>query len=82
MQFSVIYSVDCPEDEHITRFSPPDLDLWDQAEGDDSYEYSYLEGRCENGSHRSGMTSSHLPSCRSTECWQRHLMVHMPSARK
>ena len=52
MQFSVIYSVDVPEDENISRFSPPDLDLWDETEGDEQYEYGYLEGRWENGSHR------------------------------
>ena len=52
MQFSVIYSVDCPEDEDISRHAPPDLDLWDETEGDGQYEYSYLEGRWENGTHR------------------------------
>lgn len=52
MLFSVIYSVDCPEDEDINRFAPPDLDLWDQTEGDEQYEYGYLEGCWENGSHR------------------------------
>lgn len=52
MQFSIIYSVDCPEDENIDRYAPPDLDLWDQTEGDESYEYSYLEGCWEHGSHR------------------------------
>ncbi len=52
MQFSVIYSVDCPEDEDITRYAPPDLESWDETEGDDQYEYSYLEGSWENGSHR------------------------------
>ena len=52
MKFSVIYSVDCPEFEDINRYSPPDLDLWDQTEGDKQYDYSYLEGRWESGSHR------------------------------
>jgi len=52
MKFSIIYSVDCPEGENISRFSPPDLDLWEQTEGDDQYDYGYLEGRWENGSHR------------------------------
>ena len=52
MRFSVIYSVDCPEDEDISRHAPPDLELWDQTEGDEQYEYSYLEDRWENGSHR------------------------------
>lgn len=52
MKFSVIYSVDCPEDENIDRYAPPDLDLWDETEGDDQYEYAYLEDRWETGSHR------------------------------
>lgn len=52
MNFSVIYSVDCPGDEDIGRYAPPDLDFWDQTEGDEQYEYSYLEGCCENGMHR------------------------------
>lgn len=53
MQFSVIYSVDVPEGEDIDLFAPPNADdLWDQTEDDDQYEYGYLEGRWENGSHR------------------------------
>jgi hypothetical protein len=52
MKFSIIYSVDVPEDEDISRFAPPDLDLWDETEDDDQYEYGYLEDRWENGSHR------------------------------
>lgn len=52
MQFSVIYSVDIPEDDELRFYEPPDLSLWDQTEGDDSYEYDYLEGRWENGQHR------------------------------
>ncbi len=56
MKFSVIYSVDVPEDEDISRFAPPDLDLWDETEGDEQYEYGYLEGCWENGSHRKWCT--------------------------
>lgn len=52
MKFSVIYSVDVPEDEDISRFAPPDLSLWEETEGDNQYEYGYLEGCWENGSHR------------------------------
>jgi len=52
MQFSVIYSVDCPEDVDVTDFASPDLDLWDETEGNEQYEYSYLEGQWENGTHR------------------------------
>ena len=53
MLFSVIYSVDVPEDEDISRFAPPQAeDLWYKTEEDESYEYGYLEGQWENGSHR------------------------------
>jgi hypothetical protein len=53
MQFSIIYSADVPEDEDIDLFAPPNVnELWDQTENDDQYEYGYLEGRWENGSHR------------------------------
>ncbi len=51
MQFSVIYSADCPADEDIDDFAPPEIDLWDQTEDDSSYEYGYLEGCWENGHH-------------------------------
>lgn len=53
MKFSIIYSVDVPEDEDVMDDAPPNVeDLWDETEYDDSYEYGYLEGRWENGSHR------------------------------
>lgn len=53
MRFSVIYSVDCPEGEDISRYVPPNVEeLWDETEGDESYEYGYLEGRWETGTHR------------------------------
>jgi hypothetical protein len=52
MQFSVIYSADCPADEDINDFAPPNLDLWDQTEDDDQYDYGDLEGRWANGHHR------------------------------
>lgn len=52
MQFSVIYSVDCPEVESIDRYAPPDLKPWDQTESDDQHAYAYLEGCWENGTHR------------------------------
>lgn len=53
MLFSVIYSVDCPEDEDVLDFAPSQVDeLWQETEGDEGYEYSYLEGRWEEGSHR------------------------------
>ena len=57
MQFSIIYSVDVPEDESIDLYTPPhEEELWDQTEDDDQYEYDYLEGRWENGSHRKWAT--------------------------
>jgi hypothetical protein len=53
MLFSVIYSVDCPSDRSVLEYAPPELaELWDETEGDENYEYSYLEGRWENGHHR------------------------------
>lgn len=53
MLFSVIYSVDVPEDTNIENYVPPQAEeLWDQTEGDESFEYDYLEGLWENGSHR------------------------------
>lgn len=53
MLFSVIYSVDVPEDEDVLDFAPPDAKkLWQETEGDEQYEYGYLEGRWEQGSHR------------------------------
>ena len=53
MLFSVIYSADCPRSESIARFRPPQVrKLWDMTEGDEQYEYSYLEGDWEKGKHR------------------------------
>jgi hypothetical protein len=53
MQFSVIYSVDVPNDTNVLDYAPPQLEeLWDQTEDDDQYEYGYLEGIWEEGHHR------------------------------
>lgn len=53
MLFSVIYSVDCPENVDLLDYAPPQVaDLWDQTEEDDQFEYGYLEGRWEGGHHR------------------------------
>ncbi|MGD0899740.1 MAG: hypothetical protein ABR915_18055 [Thermoguttaceae bacterium] len=53
MLFSVIYSADCPRSESIARFQPPQArKLWDKTEGDNQYEYSYLEDDWEKGKHR------------------------------
>ena len=52
MRFSIIYSANCPATEDIYHLAPPDLDLWDETEGDDQYDFGYLEGRWEDGHHR------------------------------
>lgn len=53
MLFSVIYSADVPGDIDVLDYAPPQVaDLWDETEGDESYEYSYLEDRWETGYHR------------------------------
>lgn len=53
MQFSIIYSVDTPADVDVLDYAPPQVEeLWDETEDDDQYEYSYLEGRWEEGHHR------------------------------
>ncbi len=53
MRFSVIYSVDCPDDDDVCifEFAPPDLALWEDTEGDEAYEYGYLGGRWTEGFH-------------------------------
>lgn len=52
MLFSIIYSVDVPEDLNIERYAPPHADdLWDKTE-DGPTEYAYLEGDWTNGWHR------------------------------
>jgi hypothetical protein len=53
MQFSVIYSVDAPQGVSIKPYTPPQVGrLWTRTEGDEQYEYGYLEGRWEKGKHR------------------------------
>ena len=53
MKFSVIYSVDVPEDVDVMDFAPPQVDsLWTKTEGDSEYEYGYLEGCWTEGMHR------------------------------
>lgn len=53
MLFSVIYSVDVPAETDIDDYTPPQADeLWDETEGDDQYEYGYLDGRWDEGHHR------------------------------
>lgn len=50
--FSVIYSVDCVEDEDVAHYAPPEKDAWEETEGDEQYEFSHLEGEWEKGHHR------------------------------
>ena len=53
MLFSVIFSVDVPQGISIKPYTPPQVGrLWTRTEGDEQYEYSYLEGRWEKGKHR------------------------------
>ena len=53
MQFSVIYSVDVPKRVSIKDYTPPQVrKFWDETEGDEQYEYDYLEGSWTKGRHR------------------------------
>ena len=50
MLFSVIYSVDVPE--NLDCFAPPHVDeLWEETENG-ATEYRYLEGEWTNGTHK------------------------------
>jgi hypothetical protein len=53
MLFSVIYSVNVPQGVSIKPYTPPQVGrLWTRTEGNEQFEYSYLEGRWEKGKHR------------------------------
>ena len=53
MLFSIIYSADTPGDVDVLGFAPPHVDEhWDETEGDEQFEYSYLENEWETGHHR------------------------------
>jgi len=54
MDFSVIYTVDCPREVSIGQFNPPKSQkrLWQLTENNSGYEYGYLEGRWLKGKHR------------------------------
>lgn len=52
MIFSVIFSVDAPACVDIDRYTPPQSELWEQTEGDEGYEYGYMEGSWTEGFHR------------------------------
>ena len=51
MLFSVIYQFDCPREISVKQYLPASRHLWQRTEGDERYEYSYLEGRREKGKH-------------------------------
>lgn len=54
MNFSVIYSFDCQRSIPVGQFLPPKSQrkLWQQTEGDEQYEYSYLGEEYKKGKHR------------------------------
>jgi len=54
MNFSVIYSFDCPRSQSVKQFLPPTSQrrLWRQTEGDESYDLGHLGGEWERGKHR------------------------------
>jgi hypothetical protein len=53
MLFSVIYSVNVPQGVSVKPYTPPQRSLWTKTEGDEQYEYGYLEGRwAGRGKHR------------------------------
>ncbi|MFO0926153.1 MAG: hypothetical protein U0736_03820 [Gemmataceae bacterium] len=52
MLFSVIYSVDVPSNVSLKAYTPTCPSLWTRTEGDEQYEYGYLEVRWEKGKHR------------------------------
>jgi hypothetical protein len=57
MDFSVIYSVDIPAGVNMRPFVPPRCkQLWEETEGDEQYDYDYLEDRWEKGHHRKWVT--------------------------
>jgi hypothetical protein len=53
MQFSIIYSVDIPRGERLSRFAPPHVrKFWDRTEGDEQFDLDYLDGDWKKGHHR------------------------------
>jgi len=54
MEFSIIYSIDCPRDKSIRQFNPPSKQkrLWQLTEADSRYDCGDLEGRWSKGKHR------------------------------
>jgi len=51
-KYFVIYSFDCPRDQSVKQYQPSNLKKWTLTEGDDQYEYDYLEGDWLKGKHR------------------------------
>jgi len=52
LEFYVIYSFDIMRTESVKGFQPPFIKRWDCTEGDDQFDYDYLEGDWEHGKHR------------------------------
>lgn len=52
MLFSVIYDFDIPREESVKPYLPSQRHLFQQTEGDEQYDYSYLGGRWCKGKHR------------------------------
>lgn len=52
MKFSVIYSVDVPHNESIVPYLPRQRRLFTLTEGDNQFDYGYLEGDWAKGKHR------------------------------
>ena len=52
MKYSIIYSVDVPRKESIKRYLHPQRHLFKLTEGDEQYDYGYLENEWKKGKHR------------------------------
>lgn len=52
MKFFVIYSFDCIKSDSVKRYQPPKVRTWEYSEGDEQFEYDYLEGDWVGGKHR------------------------------
>lgn len=52
MKFGVLYTLDVPRDVSVRQFMPTQRKLFQQTEGDEQYDYGYLEGCWEKGKHR------------------------------
>lgn len=52
MKYGVLYSVDVPSTVSLRPHLPSKRHLFDTTEGNECYEYDYLEGAWEKGKHR------------------------------